>query len=110
ILKENLVQAQARMKQMVDRKRTEWEFQVGDWVFLKLQLYKQAIVAVRSNLKLSSKCYGPFQVLQRIGAVAYKLQLPPQSNIHPVFHVSLNNGYNRVFPWLVLMVKSKLLL
>uniref|UniRef100_A0A2N9H887 Chromo domain-containing protein n=1 Tax=Fagus sylvatica TaxID=28930 RepID=A0A2N9H887_FAGSY len=63
-LKENIKVAQERMK-------------------------RQVSVAMRRNAKLSPRFYGPFRILQRIGQVAYKLELPLDTRIHPVFHVSL---------------------
>ena len=75
------------MKFYADKNRSEREFQVGDWVFLRLQPYRQTTLSMRRDLKLAPKFYGPFKVLERIGMVAYRLQLPPTSAIHPVFHV-----------------------
>lgn len=87
LIKENLLQAQARMKFFADNKRIDRNFEVGDEVYLKLQPFHQKSVVLRSNLKLSSKFYGPFKILTKVGKVAYRLQLPVGS--HDVFHVSL---------------------
>jgi hypothetical protein len=81
------------MKLQADRKRTELSFQVGDKVLLKLQPYVQTSVANILYPKLAYKYYGPYEVVQKIGAVAYKLQLPPNSLIHPVFHISQLKPY-----------------
>ncbi|XP_059310661.1 uncharacterized protein LOC132062018 [Lycium ferocissimum] len=89
LLKDNLSKAQERMKHYADKKRTDREFQVGDMVYLTLQPYRQTSIALRKNLKLSSKYYGPYPVPARVGRVAYKLDLPSNSKVHPVFHVSL---------------------
>jgi len=88
-LKKQLETARNRMKQIADNKRTEREFEEGDWVFLKLQPYRQNSVVVRKDLKLNPRYYGPFQINKRIGMVAYELKLPEGSLIHPVFRVSL---------------------
>jgi Chromo (CHRromatin Organisation MOdifier) domain len=89
VLKQQLTKAQERMKRFADRKRTERKFQLGDWVYLKLQPYKQVSIQDKTcTHKLKSKYYGPFEIFKKIGVVAYKLNLPPGSAIHPMFHVS----------------------
>lgn len=88
LVQQQLNRAQQTMKHMADKKRSFREFSLGDWVYVKLQPYVQSSVAVRANHKLAFKYFGPFRVVQLVGAVAYKLQLPPSSAIHPVFHVS----------------------
>ncbi|KAH0773852.1 hypothetical protein KY290_010989 [Solanum tuberosum] len=66
----------------------DWLSWVGDRVLLKLQPYKELFVCTRRPQKLLSKLYGPYKIEQRIGLVAYKLEFPPGTKLHPVFHVS----------------------
>ncbi|MCH86988.1 Ty3/gypsy retrotransposon protein, partial [Trifolium medium] len=88
-LKNQLLKAQERMRMQADRKRVERSFTCGEWVFVKLRAHRQQSVATRINAKLAAKYYGPYPIIEKIGAVAYKLKLPEESRVHPVFHVSL---------------------
>ena len=89
LLKDNLMLAQSRMKQQADQHRIERSFDVGDWVFLRLQPYKQmSLKQANKDNKLSPKYYGPYKVLQNIGTMAYTLELPAASRLHLVFNVS----------------------
>ena len=77
------------MKQQEDKKRSERAFEIGDKVYLKLQPYVQTSVAKRANHKLSFRYYGPYSIIDKINPVAYKLELPTNATVHPIFHVSL---------------------
>lgn len=88
-LKLNLQRAVNRMKQQDDKRRSERKFDIGDWVLLKLQSYRQKSVENRVSDKLSQRYYGPYEVLARVGKVAYTLKLPVGSKVHPTFHVSV---------------------
>lgn len=87
LLKEHLSKAQHRMKQLADHHRIEREFQIGDWVYLRLQPYKQATAQFRSNMKLFPRFYGPYQVIQKVGKLLISWHYQLLHGFHPVFHV-----------------------
>ncbi|KAA0053430.1 Retrotransposable element Tf2 [Cucumis melo var. makuwa] len=76
------------MKLYADRKRRHAEFQIDELVLLKIRPYRQTTLRSKRNEKLSSRYFGPYKILERIGEVAYRLELPADAVIHPVFHVS----------------------
>ncbi|GJV37989.1 putative nucleotidyltransferase, ribonuclease H [Tanacetum coccineum] len=74
--------------------RRDLEFQTGDRVFLKVSPFR-GVKRFGIKGKLSPRFIGPFEILERIGEVSYRLALPPQlSHVHDVFHVSLLRGYH----------------
>ena len=76
------------MKQQEDQHHSERNFEVGDWVFLRLQPYNHiSLKKENKDNKLSPKYYGPYKVLQNIGSMAYKLELPLSSRVQWVFLV-----------------------
>ncbi|KAK2367199.1 hypothetical protein QL285_080510 [Trifolium repens] len=87
-LKSNLERAQQYMKKQADKHRRDVNFQIGELVLVELQPYRQNSVVLRKNHKLGMRYFGPFEIIARIGNVAYKLKLPDHAKIHPVFHVS----------------------
>lgn len=62
--------AQQRMRDLSDKHRSDRDFAVGDYVYLKLQLYRHVSVAVRPFNKLVVKYFGPYPIDAKIGAVA----------------------------------------
>ncbi|MCI11122.1 Ty3/gypsy retrotransposon protein, partial [Trifolium medium] len=88
LLKRKLVKAQQNMQKYANTRRRPHPFKVGDFVFVKLRPYRQTSVAGNRVHKLSKRFYGPFKLLEQIGQVAFKVELPNGSKIHPVFHVS----------------------
>ncbi|KAL0561652.1 hypothetical protein IC582_002092 [Cucumis melo] len=85
--------AQSRQKSYADVRRKDLEFEVGDKVFLKVAPMRGVLRFERRG-KLSPRFDGPFEILERIGPVAYRLALPPSlSTVHDVFHVSMLRKY-----------------
>ena len=85
-IKQNLKDAQDRQKIYVDKNRTHKEFKVGDHVFLKVKA-KSSSLKLGSCAKLAARFCGPFEILGRIGPVAYILTLTASMTVHNVFHV-----------------------
>lgn len=81
------------MSQQADRHRLDRSFSLGDFVFLKLQPYRQATMRLQAHHKLTPKYYGPFQVLDRIKSTAYKIDLPASASVLDVVLVSLLKLY-----------------
>ncbi|GJZ23842.1 hypothetical protein Tco_0561301 [Tanacetum coccineum] len=80
--------ARDRKKSYADLKRKPMEFQVGDKVMLKVLPWK-GVVRFGKQGKLNPRYVGPFKVLEKVGSVAYKLELPEElSRVHNTFHVS----------------------
>ena len=92
-IRARMLTAQSRQKSYADRRRKPLEFEEGDHVFLKVTPTTGVSRAIKTR-KLNPRYIGPFQILKRVGAVAYQVALPPQlSNLHDVFHVSQLRKY-----------------
>nr|GFC61608.1 putative reverse transcriptase domain-containing protein [Tanacetum cinerariifolium] len=93
VAKEKLKEARTRQKSNADKHRRSLEFQTGDHVFLKVSPAR-GVRHFGIKGKLNPRFIGPFEILDRVGEVSYRLALPPQlSHVHDVFHVSLLRGY-----------------
>ena len=92
-IRKRILTAQSRQKSYVDVRRKDLEFEVGDHVFLKVALVR-GVFQFGKRGKLSPHFIGPFEILERIGPVAYRLALPPALGVvHNVFHVSMLRKY-----------------
>ncbi|KAM6583139.1 hypothetical protein CsatB_010141 [Cannabis sativa] len=88
-----MVTAQSRQKSYADAKRRNVEFAVGDKVFLRVSPMK-GVMRFGKRGKLSPRFIGPFEILDRVGQVAYRLALPPVlAETHNVFHISMLRKY-----------------
>ena len=87
-IREKLKAAQSRQKSYSDKRRRELRFEVGDYAYLKVSPIR-GTRRFQVQGKFAPRYIGPYQVVKRVGAVAYCIQLPEEmSDIHPVFHVS----------------------
>ncbi|CAL5438060.1 unnamed protein product [Camellia sinensis] len=111
LIPKRLVTAQSRQKSYADRRRRPLSFEVGDHVFLKISP-RRGLMRFGKRGKLSLRFIGPFEILERIGEVAYRLALSPQlSGVHDVFHVSMLRKYkpdpSHVLDWTDLEVDEE---
>jgi hypothetical protein len=107
-IKQNLKIAQDRQKSYADRNRTPREFKAGDHVYLRVRPRKSSL-RIGTCAKLARQFCGPFEILDRVGPVAYRLALPPTVKAHNVFHVLLLKKYvhdsNHIINWSVIQVE-----
>ena len=93
VIRDHLRAAQSRQKSWADSRRRPLEFGVGDHVFLKISPTK-GVIRFGTRGKLSPRYIGPFEILDRVGDVSYRLALPPSlDGVHNVFHVSQLRRY-----------------
>jgi len=88
-LRRKLLKAQENMKLFADKSRRDVQYEVGQLVYVRLRPHRQHSLRDQTSSKLTKRYFGPFPILERIGTVAYRLQLPEASKIHPVFHCSM---------------------
>jgi hypothetical protein len=92
-IRERMKISQDRQKSYADKRRKPLEFEEGDHVFLRVTPTTGVGRAIKSR-KLTPKFIGPYQIISRVGPVAYQIALPPLlSNLHDVFHVSQLRKY-----------------
>ncbi|RZB91729.1 Transposon Tf2-6 polyprotein [Glycine soja] len=93
LIQERMKIALSRQKSYQDKRRKDLEFEAGDHVFLRVTPWTRVGRALKSQ-KLTPHFISPFQILKRVGPVAYQIALPPSlSSLHSVFHVSQLHKY-----------------
>ena len=85
-LRRKLLKAQEDMKLLADKRRRDVQYEEGQMVYVRLRPHRQLSLQDQSPNKLAKRYLGPFPIIERIGKVAYRLQLPKASKIHSVFH------------------------
>ncbi|XP_073121905.1 uncharacterized protein [Henckelia pumila] len=92
-IKDKMLTAQSHQKSYADQRRRDLEFQVGDHVFLKVSPWK-GVLRFGKKRKLSPRYIGSFEILDKVGARAYRVSFPPnQEGVHNVFHISMLRKY-----------------
>ena len=92
-IKQRILTAQSRQKSYVELRRRDLEFEVDDHVFLKV-VPMRGVMRFGKKEKLSPRFIGPFEMLERVRVVAYRIALPPNLvAVHNVFHVSMLQKY-----------------
>ncbi|KAD6118909.1 hypothetical protein E3N88_10180 [Mikania micrantha] len=87
-IQQRLQATRSKQKSYADKRRKPLEFQVGDRVMLKVSPWK-GVVRFGKKGKLAPRYVGPFEIIERIGPMAYRLRLPDElSGVHDVFHIS----------------------
>ena len=88
LIRRRMKTAQDRQKSYTDKRRTNLEFEVGDKVFLKVSPLRN-VVRFGSVGKLAPRFVGSFPIIEKIGKMTYRVQLPERlAGVHNVFHVS----------------------
>ena len=93
MIRERLKVATDRQKSYADMKRKNIRYEIDEKVFLKLSPWKKVMRFGKSG-KLSPRFIGPYEVIEKVGPLAYRLALPPElEKIHNVFHLSMLRRY-----------------